>query len=283
MGFMFLLDPLHPIFNAVMTAVAKKPGITIADLHTVLKRRKVDTSLQHLYRTVGRLVEAQILLKNGKELSLNSMWLSYIQYFGDQAKEALSEAKMSDVVFPLKEGQRKSYDAHTLLEVQTIWNHTLVQLHRAQREEKYLFKFYSHAWWQVGKHALDLEFYRTIKKKGVGCYWLFGHETYLDTQAMTALRDVAEVRSTETPPFPEEGYCLNVYGDYVIECVFPENVAKHLGFFFHGVTSDAQFDESILDDILVQDASFKVTIWRNAKQAAALRAKIMRYFLKTGA
>jgi hypothetical protein len=278
---MFVLDPLHPIFNAVLTIVAEKPDITMADLHTALKRRKVDTSLQHLYRTVARLVEGQVLLKSGKKLSLNLMWLSYLQFYADNAKGALSARRSGENIFPLKEGERKTYEVGTLLEVQTLWNHMLVQLYGAQREEKYLFKFYSHAWWQVGKHALDLDFYRTIKAKGVSCYWLFGHGTFLDKQAMKSLEGLAELRSAETPPFPEEGYNLNVYGDYVFECIFPEKVARHLEMLFHGVKSEEEFDQDMLADIMAIEAPCKVTVWRNALQAKALRAKIMQYFLKT--
>jgi hypothetical protein len=280
---MFVLDPLHPIFNAIVGIVSEKPDITMAELHAALKKRKVDTSLQHLYRTVARLVEGQLLLKSGKKLSLNLMWLSYLQFFADQAKNSLAERRSKESTFPLKEGERRTYEAGTLLEVQTIWNHQLIQLHRMQREEKYLFKYYSHAWWQVGKHALDLEFYRTIKAKGVSCYWLYGHGTFLDTYAMESLKGLADLRSAEKPPFPEEGYNLNIYGEYIFECVFPEKVANHLGLLFHGVTSLKAFDEDMLADIFAIEAPFKVTVWRNAKQAAALRAKILRHFLKTSA
>ena len=81
---MFCLDPLHPIYNAILEAVAAQPGITMAQLHdTVRKKHKVDTSLQHLYRTVSRLIDDQILLKAQVKLSINAMWLSYLEFFAD--------------------------------------------------------------------------------------------------------------------------------------------------------------------------------------------------------
>jgi hypothetical protein len=278
---MFVLDPLHPIYNGIMAIVAEKPGITMADLFKALRKRKVETSLQHLYRTVARLVEGQVLLKTGKKLSVNLMWLSYVQFFAEQAKSSLTVLQADEKGFPLKEGERRTYETHTLLEVQTLWNHLLVQLYRIQPQEKYLFKFYSHAWWQVGKHALDAEFYRQIKSKGVSCYWLYGHATALDRHAMEQLEGLGDMRSAKTPPFPEEGYNLNVYGDYIFECIFPEKIAKHLGFLFHSITSFDQFDPDILADVFALGVPYKVTVWRNARQAKILRAKITQYFLKT--
>ena len=276
---MFCLDPLHPIYNAILEAVAAQPGITMAQLHdTVRKKHKVDTSLQHLYRTVSRLIDDQILLKAQGKLSINAMWLSYLEFFADKAKRAASGATAETLSLPLDPKQRLTLRAHTLLDVQAIWNHALVQLNRLTGE-RFLFKYYSHAWWQLGRHALDAEFYKTIKNKGVRCYWLYGSDTPLDRHAATLHHDLYESRIATKTLFPKEGYNVNVYGEYVLECIFPDIISRQMAFFFQTVPSIDAFDAALLSDIFAMKADYKITLWRNKGQAATVRAKIAEHFV----
>lgn len=275
---MFTLDPLHPLFTAVLEAVSATPNMTVADLHVTLKRRKESVTLQHLYRTVNRMVEEQILLKSGTTLSVNLMWLSYLQFFADRAKQTLL-ARGAQQVFPLKPGERKTFKVDTLLDLQTLWNHLLVQLHKAV-PQKHLLKYYSHAWWQLGKHALDPAFYKRIVESGVRCYWLFGNTTVLDRYAADLHDKLMDSRLVDDPPFPKEGYCLNVYGSYAFECLFPERITRHFDFVFHNITDPKQFDPEVYSDIFVLKEPLTLKVWNNEKQAAPLRAKIEQYFLK---
>jgi len=276
---MFCLDPLHPLYNTVIEVVGAKPGITVADLHKELtKLHKLDVSLQHLYRTVNRLIEEQVLIKTKSALSLNLMWLSYIAFFADKGRSKLLEQREMGGV-QLKEGQRKQFDLDTLADVQTLWNHLLVQLHR-EAPQKYLFKYYSHVWWQLGRHALNPDFYKAIRERGVNCEWLYGNDTFLDRETLKRHGELFDWRIAKDPPFPKEGYNINIYGDCILECIFPERIAKHLALLFQSVKSLDEFDEGILDDIFAMKAKYKVTLWRSKAQASLLRAKITQFFLK---
>lgn len=275
---MFTLDPLHPLYTAILDAVAGTPHISLAELHATLRRRRVDITLQHLYRTVNRMVEEQILLKSGTTVSVNLMWLSYLEFFAGRAKTTILQDR-SQQVFPLKDGERRMFKVHCLLDLQTIWNHLLVELYRSE-PQKYLFKYYSHAWWQLGKHSLDPAFYKRITELGVRCYWVFGNTTFLDHHAADLHKDLMDVRLVEKPPFPSEGYCLNVYGPYVFECLFPEKITKHFDFIFHNVTAFEQFDPEIFSDIFLLKVPLTLKVSRSEKQAAPLRATIGQYFLK---
>ena len=276
---MFTLDPLHPLYTAVLDAVAASPGISVGELHKTLRRRKVEITLQHLYRTVNRLVDEQILLKTGTSLAVNLMWLSYLQFFADKAKSAALQKAGGQQIFPFKEGERRAFKADTLLDLQALWNHFLVQLHRAFPQQ-FLFKYYSHAWWQLGRHALDPDFYRRIKDAGIRCYWVFGSDSPLDRHAAELHKDLMDVRLLSEPPFPAEGYNLNVFGSYIFECIFPERVTRHFDFVFKNVSSPDQFDPEVFSDIFVLKEPLTLKIWRSEKQAAPLRAKIEREFLK---
>ena len=277
---MFCLDPIHPLYTAILDVAAASPGIAVADLHKELRRRKTDVTLQHLYRMVNRMVEEQILLKEGTALSVNLMWLSYLQFFADRSKQALLD-KGGRTMFPMKDGERRTFKVGNLLDLQSLWNHMLVQLHRTE-PQKYLLKYYSHAWWQLGRHALDDDFYAEIRKSGLRCYWLFGGDTFLDRHAVALHEKLMDARLTTASPFPAEGYNLNVYGPYIFECVFSERITKHFRFLFEQVRSLDAFDDEVFSDIFSLPSPLTLKVRRDEKQALQLRAKIERFFLRRG-
>jgi hypothetical protein len=275
---MFCLDPLHPLYTAVLEIVSASPGISIADLHAALRKKKTEVTLQHVYRTVNRLVKEQILLKTGTTLSVNLMWLSYLQFFAERSKNTLLE-ETGKHVFPLQDDERRTFKVDSLLDLQTLWNHLLVELHRSA-PQTFLMKYYSHAWWQLGAYALDPAFYKRIREAGLRCYWLFGNTTVLDKHAAALHEDVMDVRLIENPPFPTEGYCLNVYGPYIFECLFPEKISKLLDVYFHSVQSIDQFDPEVFSDIFTLPSKITLKVWKSESQALGLRRKIEQYFVK---
>lgn len=276
----FKLDPVDDLCNAILRIVAEKPGITVADLHVALKKAKQNVTLQHLYRRVNLLVDEEALLKQKGALTMNLMWLSYLTFFANKAKDELAKDAASQV-FPLKPGQRVSFPASTVGEVQTMWHHLLIQLHRVEPQTS-LYKYYSHAWWVWNTRTLDVNFYKKIYEKGVRCLWLYGGNTYLDRAAVKMHPGILESRIATDAPFPHDGYNLNVYGDYVFECTFPANIARHLELVFHSVKTSGQDDRVFVDDVFAMKGEFTVTVWRNPRLAADLRGKIGRYFLPGG-
>ncbi|HRH93816.1 MAG TPA: hypothetical protein PKV72_04785 [Candidatus Peribacteria bacterium] len=275
---MFCLDPLHPIFNAILEIVSKSPGISMGELHKELKARNVDVSLQHLYRTVTRMTDEQVLLKTKGKVSINLMWASYLQFFAEQTKAAAVDSHKNMPMFPLKEGERKVFELDTLADVETIWNHLLVQLYGITPDVKMLFKYYSHAWWQLGEKAGQKEIYKRIADAGIRCHWLFGSTSFLDTHVAEVNNKVFLAKCTDTPPFPAEGYNTNVYGEYILECIFPDNITKHFAFLFRSVKSMKEFDARLVSDLFGMKGKYKVTVWRNWRQADTVRAKIAQCF-----
>ena len=276
---MFSFDPLSPLFNATVEIVAQNPGISVGDLRTKLKQQAGQSvSLQHVYRIVTRLVETQILLKRKRQLTLNLLWLSTIELFAQTAKTRLLDDKETQTLQKLATGKRATFQAKSLKEMQSIWHHLLIQINRLvpAREERILFKYYSHAWWLLGSGE-DAAFYERIAKRGVQCFWLIGNETYLDLLAVKNYKRIFRIAVADRPPFLREGYCLNILGAYVLECVFPKAISDHLELLFRSVRSDRDWKQSILDDIFHIHAPMTVTVTHNPKRAMEFRQKIAHW------
>jgi hypothetical protein len=271
---MFTIDPIHPVYSAVVEMVAVYPNITVSELHAHLASKlKIQISQAQLYRVVTRMVDSQILIKVHGKLVLNLMWISYVEYIAGRAKRIAQH--VDD--FTLGMGEKRIYEARSLFDVESIWNHVLVSLYR-KIQEKQLHKYYSHAWWQLGRNAEEISFYKQLKDRGIDCHWLFGSDSFLDRIGAERIREVFPATTTTSPPFPHDNYNLNVYGEYIIECILPEKISKHFAFFFEKVETLKEFDHDMFMDIFGMRGKYKVTVWRNKKQADALRAKLATYF-----
>lgn len=277
---MFCLDPTHPLYNGVVDIVSQRPGISVKELHEELEDKlKAKVTLQHLYRVVNRLTEEQVMLKKRGKLTLNLMWLGQVELFAKQAKQRLTQPGMQQTQLPLTPGTQVDMQCQTLSEVQATWYHMLVQIRTVTPpEDKEVFKYYSHAWW-LNHEAEDHEdFYRRIAERGLVCYWLYGNDTYLDRRAARMHKDLFKSKIADRPPFPAEGYCINVHGEYVLECLFPQKISKHFESIFSSVESEKDFDSDVIRDVFTLKAPYVIKLRRDTSRARELADKIRRFF-----
>lgn len=276
---MFALDPLHPVFNATIEIVADAPGISVSDLHKRLRQLRHDVTLQHLYRILNRLIEAQILLKEKGKLSLNRLWLGQISMLATNAAQNLEKAEEGKPQLPTKDGESITLTAPTLTGMQALWYHTLAHLHgHIGAQVKEVDKYYTHAWWLVEESDELFLFLRRIAKRGITCHWLLGADTYLDRRAVQEYKDIFPIRVADKDLFPADGYNLNIYGDYVLECIFPPAISKHFQLLFSSVASKKDFDPALFRHVFELKERYTIKVWKNASLATQLRAKIRQFF-----
>lgn len=276
---MFFLDPTGKLYSAVVYLLAENPNITVGDLHKRLQRREKVT-LTHLYRIINRMLDEQMILKKGTRLMINSMWLGHLELFAKNALGNLQEISTDNAVSSIEEGKHLIIKADTLAHMQGLWYDLLVQMHiEAPPEERgMVYKYYSHAWWVIRGGKENETFYKRIAEQNIKCYWVYGNDTPLDIEAVKQYKDVFDSKVVDRSTFPTEGYCLNVHGDYILECIFPNNIARHFALLFDGITKPDDLDKSLIEDIFQMKAEYKIKVWRNAKMAAQFKAKIKRFF-----
>lgn len=277
---MYCLDPLHPSFNAVLETVAANPGISLKDLHQKIETlAHIDLTLQHLYRIVNRMIDQQILLKEKGVLRINLMWLSHIELF---AQSARSKQQADDSLinpFPLKPNTEIKLTVPSLRQLQNMWYHLLVNVRRhTDPDDKDVCKYYSHAWWSVSETEESQLFFKRIAEKGIVCYWLYGNDTFLDRAAVTKRLETAKAAIATNPPFPAEGYNLNVHGEYIVECVLPSVLSKHLQLLFQSIDTETGDIAALFNDIFDLKEKCTIKIRRDAKRANGLKAKIKSFF-----
>ncbi len=275
---MFTLDPISPLTNAILECVSLSPRIKVSDLHKTLRAQKIDITLQHLYRIINKMVSAQMMIKEHGNLSLNRLWIRNLGLFADSAIAAL-EKKDSPMTLPSKEGQHVTLTADSLSSMQAVWYDLLVHLREhLGKDQNRVYKYYSHAWWLLLDTKKTARFYKAIASRGITCYWLLGNDTFLDRLATKDFQSIVHISTARRAVFPTEGYNVNVYGDYVLECIFPSHIGKHLELLFTKITSTKDYDPVLLEDIFTMKAKFSIKLWKNKKLAVQLEQKIRQFF-----
>ena len=272
-------DPLHPLHSAIVEILAGRPGATVAALHRMLAAEGTDVSVPNLYRVVGQMTEAQMLVKAGGRLSLNLVWVSSIATFFDTVRERYLSGTASGEL-PTKEGKRREYHADSLAGLDPMWNDVLMKLIQVTKGGQW-YEYASHPYFYLGIPETESRFYAGLRDRKVTCRVLHGNDTFLDLHGdKLVAMDGAKTAVDPNPPFPKEGYVLVVYGDYVMECVFPPDVAGHFAFFFETVRSMDGFDPQLFADVFRMKAKCKISVRKSAREAVMLGDKIAASFTR---
>ncbi|MSR67967.1 hypothetical protein EXS65_04060 [Candidatus Peribacteria bacterium] len=277
---MFCFDPSNPLLNAVLEIVAEAPSLPVRDLHArIEKDKRYPVTIQHLYRIVNRLIEAQMLLKEKGNLTLNRIWLSQLGHFAASAAGQLEKDQVSSLSLPLQSGQHVVIRTDSLLGLQAMWYHTLAQLYtHLKKQPTEIVKYYSHAWWLLGNDDSTEKFLQAVSLLDISCYWLIGNKTAMDTEAVRQYKHVFPIRAESRTPFPSEGYCVNVFGEYILECIFPKAIAMQFHLLFSGKKVKREDSLELLKDLSGIKARYSMKFWRNAELAQEIRSKVKRYF-----
>lgn len=269
------LDPVHPAYNDIVDALAKKPGLSVAELHGQLgksKNRESRVTVQHLYRLVGRLSEDGVVRRVDGRLSLDDAWVGQLSSFAENAKRIAAAAARTVQVFPLPPGETRRFEAGSARDALALWNDLLLKMHRASPQSVFTVSA-AHAWWALPPLDAAADAMRTVSAAGVWCGVLLHGDTLLDRRA-AAVTEPFEVRVAGKP---QEAAILAAVGEHVLECLLPAPSLRLFDFVFSSAGEDLP-DGRLLEDICDQRAECAVTLARNRRKATDAAAGIAKFF-----
>ncbi len=221
------------------------------------------------------MIDAQILVKKGKLLSLHSTWNANFLNLADTIKKTYIQQKES---YMLEEGERREFVSDSLYNLDPLWN-DIIALLTEQSEEKTIYFFNPHTWYILGMEDTEARLFNGIKKIGGKVLYAFGHDTFLDQYGRKLLQ-LQGVHTLVYPnhPFPKENYILNIFGDFILEVLLPDSLVRHFRFFFDNTKSMKDFDPQLFTDIFQMKAKCKLTLRRSKKDAEELKKIFREWF-----
>ena len=235
---MSIFNPLDREGSAILSIVAKKPLISVADIHKSLKTRfGYSMSLQNTYRRITQMVEAQMLVRDDGRHSIHQVWLAHLASFVEQAKATSTSSITNNDLKDIASGGERRYQASSLRELDPIWSDILAKLVPiAQQNTWHIYN--SHPWYLLGMPDTELRVFEGLTLAGVRLNVVYGGVEFLDRYALrqVKIRGV-KLCNRAVPELPREGYNLWVCGEFLVECTFHSTISNHFAFFFRNIQS----------------------------------------------
>ena len=103
-------------------------------------------------------------------------------------------------------------------------------------------------------------------------YFLTGNTSVLDRHGVSEYEKIGiSTFASEDVPFPREGYCITVIGDFVFEVIYPPTVTEYFRLLFETTKDLAAFNPELFGKIFEMREKCRLTLRRNKKHAEKVR------------
>lgn len=276
---MLLFDPLHPKISAVIELLAEKTSLTTKELKKELKKEKgVDVSPANFYKIVAKMLENKILIKVGKQVSINKMWATHVHKYSSMMGQNV-EGK-GNVFKPFKQGEKRTLQAESLEALDSIWLHSTLYLF-TQESDEVIYMYNVHPVYFLANPEVEWQMYNTCLNYNKTVHILYGNNSFLDRHAHELYkRSPIKTAIAKKTPFPKEGYGLWMCGEYILEITYPEFISNYWANIFKNTKTLEEFKPKQLKDIFEVKIPCEMTITRDKKRAQELLKTFKSSFKK---
>ncbi|MBP6910349.1 hypothetical protein KBC03_02015 [Patescibacteria group bacterium] len=263
---------------AIIAALAEQKDITVQELYaSVTNGKNLKVSLPNFYKIVGRMIDSQVLVKTKGRLHIHTMYLHFIVKLAENVQKTYFSNATHNVE-TLQAGDQQTFSASSLYDLDVIWMDILTQLIKKYPDAEG-FYYNSHPY-----HVLSITDKEKANMEEIGSglkksYFLFGNTTFLDQYGSTLYSMKGyTIKCSDDVPFPEEGYFINIIGDYIIECTLPQSVAQHYQIFFDTVNSLDTFNVQMFGHIIKMKDTCSIKVIHSPEHAKKMKQKIKKFF-----
>jgi len=272
---MLLFDPLY---DALVNVFIEHPKLSTQELHKYVNK-EISVSLPNLYKVIGKLLDEQILIKESWKLSLHRRRIEEFCETGDKFKKIHLEAPLHSI--ELKEGEMVNFQANSIKDIDGIRWDAFLNVHRLHDASEAMYVYHAHPYYALWMYKTEMAFFTAIQKNGTA-YLLFSDTWFLDKYWADLYKKagIENVAISKKHPFLQDGYCINVVWEYILEFVYPKTISEYFKVFFSSVHDIKQFNKELFGKIFEMKGECKITLRRNKKDAEMFKKEIKKYFIK---
>ena len=260
---------------------AKYPLSLIELLNSIRKQYGVTTSFQSVHKAALQLVEAKVLVKDGKKFSINREWILEVIKFGNRLQKQYFTKPESREITKIEVGPNVTiYTIPTLVEMDTIWGNIMRDYFASIKTGPKIMVFEAvHYWWVLAQLATETALMENLKKQGIKSYFLCYGDNPLDKWAVSVYNDIGVHCKTRLKPVEfKNGHNIGVYGDLIIQATHPPEIIKKFDAFFKKYKNIAEAKLSELMVIATEKVNIKMTVIKDLLLANTIRKEILNKF-----
>lgn len=261
---------------AVIGVVSKQKDLSVQWLYEQVCNAGISVSLPNFYKIIAHMVDDQILIRPKGRVQLHALFMRYLFGLTEASTKAYFDQENSSI-HHIAVGQQESWEENTLYDLNVIRMDLLWQLVKMHEWET-SYHYCSHPYHLLAtplKEKTNLEELTTSEDKS---YILIGNNTFLDRYAAQQLADdkfLIKCADKETP-FPTEGYCVDIIGDYIVECMLPQNMSEHFVPFFQTIVWIEWYKPELLCQVLKMKSPCTIKLIHSPEHAQKMKMKIKK-------
>lgn len=268
--------------DRVFTVLTTKFPLSLIELLNEIKRQyRASVSFQAVRKAVLELVQAKVLIKEGKKFALSTDWIINLTRYAGMLHRQYFSSPGSKTRTKVDVGPNVTvYTFSRLLDMDFVWN-SVIREHLASKPEppKFITFEAAHFWFVVVTLAQETELLKEMMENGVKLYYLCYGGTPLDEWTVRHYNKIG-VRCTSLPR-PKgfvQGYNIGVYGDLVCYTTHPKEIADRMDALFKKYKRIEDVDLDELYAIVTMPSTIELTVIKNPVLARNVRESVLKKF-----
>lgn len=259
--------------DMVFTVLTTDYPLSIIELLNMLKRRyTVSVSFQSVRKAALQLVDAHVLVRNGRQFSINKQWILDVSKFVNHLqKQYFNEGQAVD---KLAVGSNVAvYTFSRLVDSDAMWNTIIKDNFANNPDQPRAITFSSvHFWWVIATLVQETELFKDMRTHGVKSHYICYGDTPLDQWTVSFYNNIhVECKHLPKPTGFANGHNIGTYGDLIIQTTYPPKLAQKIEHFFNRYKRVEQTNLPELVEITTETHEITLTVIKDPLLAKSLR------------
>jgi hypothetical protein len=265
----------EPLYDTIIQQLIEHKWVNIQKLHTFVTKEQ-QISLPNFYKVIGKLLDAQIIIKEHGKLLLHSRRVLWFLDLAERLKTTYLTEQGS--VTQLQEGQALYYEATSIASLDGVRGDWMLQVNQIYGTQEPTYVYQARPYYALGMYKTEMAFFTQVHKVAE-VYFLAGNTCFLDTYGTNLYTEIGiQAVATTDVPFIRDGYCVTVIGDYVFEVLYPKEISDYFKIFFDTIKDIKDFNEALFRRIFEMKANCKLTLRRDPIQAKHIKKVFEKAF-----
>ncbi len=261
------------VYDAIIEVLIKEKSLNIQDIHKKIEE-KILVSLPNFYKIIAKLIADQILIKENKKISIHKRWILAISNLSERMN-GISAYYIDGEIIKLKDGKFLEYFWGSILEIDSLWWSLMMMVNNYYGKNIDTFVYQAHPYYMLWTKETEIGFFEQEMKLST-IHFLIWNTSVLDMYGIKFYENIGlKIQATENVPFPREGYCITIIGDYIFEFIYPENSIQYFWLLFDTTTSLELYNPELFRRIFEIRVRCKLTVRRNKRYADEVRTKFL--------
>lgn len=223
-------------------------------------------SLQAIYNALGKLIEAEVVTKAGKRVSISKEWL---QKFN-------RSISTGSTLPPLKEGESITYSFHSFSRQDVFWKHLVLSAQEVNPNFP-IFFYDPHEMFVYLRPDSQKEYLFNFEKSKRHAFMTIGGKTKLDHVYLSQWTS-QYFQIDLNPSFSDKrNVHLSIIGDYLVETIISLDAAEEVDKLYLSTTDELELATG-LTKLFNKKTLIKVRLSKKGARARKLRYKLSKRF-----